>query len=72
MAEYHFFTTWDPEALIQAVWEAISPRRAGRRWPLGTAGNGRFHARYLRLAGNFLASAVSQNHREAFMILPVN
>ena len=47
MAEYHFFTTWDPEALIQAVWEAISPGRAGRCWPLGTAGNGWFHARYL-------------------------
>lgn len=62
MAEYHFFMTWDLEAPIQTVWEAISSGRAARRWPLGTEGNGWFHARHLRLAGNFLASAVSQNH----------
>jgi len=24
MAEYHFFTTWDLEAPLEAVWEVIS------------------------------------------------
>ncbi len=32
MAEYHFFTTWDLEAPVQTVWEAISDALSYPRW----------------------------------------